>query len=243
MVNAQRGRFYDEDLAYIHDAGFGEIARAAAGSVLEFLKQRNINDGLVVDLGCGSGIVAELMTDAGFDVLGIDNSTAMLTIARKRAPGAQFRKASLFELKLPRCVAVTAIGEAINYRTDEHRVRDPARLFRRVWKALCGGCIFVLDVAGPGRGSQNQHIHAAGADWAILVDKSEENQLLKRSMTIFRKTGKVYRRSEETHFLRLYAPDAVRADLERAGFRVKRLRAYGNLRFGAGHAGFLALKN
>ena len=242
MVKVPRNRFYEEDLAYIHDSGFGEMARAAPDSVLRFLKQRKIANGLIVDLGCGSGIFAELMTAAGYDVLGIDTSEAMLKIARKRAARAQFLRGSIVAADLPRCVAVTAIGETINYQFAGQNI-DRARLFRRVWKALCEGGIFVLDVAGPGRESHNKHIHAVGADWAILVDKTEKNRVLRRSMTIFRKTGKLYRRSEETHYLRLYGPDEVHAELERVGFRVRRLWAYGNLRFAAGQAGFLAVKS
>ena len=75
---------YNKDLAYIHDAGFTESARQAAATVLNLLREKKIKSGLVVDLGCGSGVLANRLTREGFDVLGVDISEAMLKLARKR---------------------------------------------------------------------------------------------------------------------------------------------------------------
>jgi 2-polyprenyl-3-methyl-5-hydroxy-6-metoxy-1,4-benzoquinol methylase len=103
--------YYKEDLACIHDHGFTETARDAARALIDLLKADKISNGLVVDLGCGSGVLAERLTRAGYDVLGIDMSEAMLQLARKRAPMARFEQGSLFQSRLPRCVAVCAVGE------------------------------------------------------------------------------------------------------------------------------------
>src|SRR5215210_1955469 len=48
-------RWYGEDLAYIHDVGHAEFALGAAPGILEILDPNGMHDGLVVDLGCGSG--------------------------------------------------------------------------------------------------------------------------------------------------------------------------------------------
>lgn len=63
---------YRTDLAHIHDAGFGDFARSAATFLMERLKSHGIQDGTVVDLGCGSGITARLLCDAGFSVQVLD---------------------------------------------------------------------------------------------------------------------------------------------------------------------------
>ena len=104
-------RGYGEDLAYIHDLGFGNFARSAAPFVLKLLHQEGESGGLVVDLGCGSGILAKELSDEGYRVLGFDLSPAMIDIARGRVPTADFRVGSFLSAKLPRCAAVTAIGE------------------------------------------------------------------------------------------------------------------------------------
>ena len=85
---------YKDDLAYIHDVGFGDFAKNAAPELLAILRQRGLTDGLVVDLGCGSGLWAEELCQAGYDVLGVDISPAMIEIARRRAPRARFEVGS-----------------------------------------------------------------------------------------------------------------------------------------------------
>src|SRR5262245_50867094 len=107
---------YREDLAHVHDAGFGTFARGAAGLLLEELRRSGLDRGLVLDLGCGSGILAERVAAGGFEVLGIDLSAALLALARRRVPGGRFRVESVLAAELPPCVAVAAVGECLNYR-------------------------------------------------------------------------------------------------------------------------------
>lgn len=76
---------YSDDLAWIHDAGFGHFAERAAPALLALFRRRGIESGLVVDLGCGSGIWAQKLVEAGYDVFGVDVSEAMIRIARRRA--------------------------------------------------------------------------------------------------------------------------------------------------------------
>jgi 2-polyprenyl-3-methyl-5-hydroxy-6-metoxy-1,4-benzoquinol methylase len=85
---------YRDDLAYIHDAGFGHLAKSAAVMLIEELQRAGVRGGLVVDLGCGSGIMADLLPDAGFEVVGIDFSESLVEMARKRVPEAVFRVGS-----------------------------------------------------------------------------------------------------------------------------------------------------
>ena len=61
-------RAYREDLAYVHGVGFDWFARGAAPGVLDILRGGGITDGLVVDLGCGSGIWVRELVRAGYEV-------------------------------------------------------------------------------------------------------------------------------------------------------------------------------
>ena len=97
---------YGRDLAYVHDAGFLQLARAATPFAIELLRSRGAGEGRVVELGCGSGESARELTDAGFSVLGIDASRAMVELARSRAPGARFRVGSWADAEIPPCDAV-----------------------------------------------------------------------------------------------------------------------------------------
>ena len=121
---------YKDDLAYIHDVGFGSFARGATPGLLEILRRRGLTQGLVVDLGCGSGIWARALVDAGYDVLGIDISAAMIEMARRRVPEGDFRPGSFLQATLPPCEAWTS-----TLRTCHCPVR--ARLPSWDWRAPC----------------------------------------------------------------------------------------------------------
>jgi len=232
---------YQSDLAYIHDAGFGDYARNSAPGLLAILRRAGIRSGLVIDLGCGSGIWAAELTRQGYDVLGIDISRPMIELARKRAPKARFISASFLRAKLPRCDAVTAIGECFNYTFDGgNNMKALARFFRRVHEALRPDGVFIFDIAEPGRALRRAH--AQGKDWAILFEAEATRDLLIRRMTCFRRVGKLYRRSQETHRLRLYRSFDIAAELRSAGFAVRVLRAYGRMPLPSGNAAFVATK-
>lgn len=238
-------RGYSPDLAYVHHAGFEGLAERAAPWLLATLRRAAIRKGSVVDLGCGSGAWAARASAAGHTVVGIDVSAGMLAIARRRARKATFRLGSFTRVALPRCDAVTALGEVLGYRFDP-TVGRPAlrRLFRRVFDALTPGGVFVFDVAGPGRGRIDGATSraVAGDDWVVLVRRKEARGRLTREIATFRRDGRGWRCTEETHVLALYAPAEVLDDLAAAGFVAAQLRGYGRERFHAGHAGFLALK-
>lgn len=232
---------YQSDLAYIHDAGFGDFARNAAPGLLAILRRAGICSGLIVDLGCGSGIWAAELTRRGYDVLGIDISRPMIELARKRAPGARFVNASFWKANLPPCDTVTAIGECFNYTFDRRNSLEAlARLFRSVHQALRPGGVFIFDIAEPGRALRRAG--AQGKDWAILFSAEASRNVLIRSMTFFRQVGKLYRRGQETHRLRLYRGSEIAAELRSAGFSVRVLRAYGRMPLPSGNAAFVATK-
>lgn len=237
---------YQTDLAYIHDVGFGDFAKDAAPGLIHILKEQSIESGFVIDLGCGSGILAKAFCDAGYDVLGVDISSAMIALAKQKAPKAKFQVASMLRLQLPSCDAVTSVGECLNYQFDRNQKRDLQRFFARVYAALRPGGVFVFDMLHPGvQRSQNpQKVFAEGKDWAILVEKEEDlaHARLTRKMTLFRKIGKHYRRSDETHVVRLYKALDIAGYLRDVGFRVELIRGYGEMKFRFAHVGFIAKK-
>ncbi len=52
--------------------------------LVSLLKEYSIEDGVVLELGCGTGNITRLLKDYGYDMIGIDNSYEMLEIARDR---------------------------------------------------------------------------------------------------------------------------------------------------------------
>ena len=71
------------------------------------LQEYDIRDGLILDLGCGTGKMTRLLTEAGYDMIGVDNSEEMLEIAREaeydgKADGAEL-KSDILKNKYKQC--------------------------------------------------------------------------------------------------------------------------------------------
>ena len=237
---------YRKDLAFIHDAGFGGVAEAAGEYLTRELRSSGLNEGLVVDLGCGSGILAQRLSESGFDVLGIDISEEMIALARKRAPNCKFSVGSFLTQPLPQCIAVTAISECFNYLFDgANGSRTLPRLFKRVFSALRSGGFFVFDLIGPGCVSRGGYrTWTEGRGWAVMVAVNEDSKRaeLTREITTFRRVGDSYRRDHEVHKVRLLNRGQVATWLRAAGFRVRTLSGYGEMDFRHGQFGFVARK-
>jgi SAM-dependent methyltransferase len=219
--------FYGSAQARIHDERFGALARAAADMVSERL---GTTGGNVVDLGCGSGIYAAAMIAKGFDVAGVDLSSSMVELARAAAPAARIEVGSVHEFPIPRAVAVTALGEVLNYATNTRAGIDALRtLAIRVRAALEPNGVFMFDISTPGRGTYVQ-FHDAG-DWSLGMHSIEhDDSSLTREIVIYtRNPDGTFTRIDETHELRLYEPSDVVAALEAAGFNVDTRDTYENL--------------
>ena len=224
--------FYGIEQAAIHDERFGQLARDAAGLVVRKLAEVALTSGTVVDLGCGSGIFARALTDAGYDVFGVDISEEMVALARAAAPDADLRVGSVHDVVLPAdAVAIVALGEVCNYATDARAGLDAlARLAQKAATALVPNGVFVFDVATPGRGGPGGRVvrfHDADR-WSLVMQGNEHGDVLERAITIFFRAADEdrYRRVDEHHVLRLYGEDDVVRVLRDAGFDVEVREGY-----------------
>ncbi|NNE08660.1 MAG: class I SAM-dependent methyltransferase [Gemmatimonadetes bacterium] len=236
---------YGEDLAWVHHDGFGAFARRSAPGLLALFRDAGIESGRVVDLGCGSGIWAAALGRAGYDAHGIDSSRHMIALAREVAPAATLVNESLWSAELPPCRAVTSLGECVNYLFDGKKDRRATRsFFRRVHAALEPGGVFAFDFAEPGRSRGGYRGFTEGAGWSIQYDVSENARrtVLVRRIVVFRRAGETWRRSEETHELRLFRAPDLAGQLREAGFRARIVRGYGEFRFPPSYAAIIARK-
>ena len=90
------------------------------GYVTGLLRERGIEDGLVLDLGCGTGTLTELLAQKGYDMIGVDNAEDMLEIAleKKLKSGSDilYLLQDMREFELYGTVAaVVCICDSINY--------------------------------------------------------------------------------------------------------------------------------
>jgi SAM-dependent methyltransferase len=230
---------YRDDLAYIHHLGFSEFAESAAPGVIGMLRKRGVSNGLVVEAGCGSGILARELTRAGFDVLGFDASPSMIAIARETAPNARFAVATFDAIRFPPCDAVIAMGEVLNYGTF-----DAVRSFvARAAASLRRGGVLLFDVAEGGAYPAYDEHRSGGDDWSVIAIKESDGRALTRRVLTFRIVADEIRRDEETHTLELYDRAEMIALLREHAFRVQVRRSYGTRRLPKGHAVYVAIRS
>lgn len=238
---------YGEDLAYIHDVGFSDYVLNSTPGLLRLFRKYGINTGLIVDLGCGSGRLANELSQQGYRVCGIDQSAAMIRLARRTAPRARFQIGSFLKFDFPACDGITSLGECVNYGFDESSSRSKLLdLFKRAYRALRPGGLFVLDSATPSRlpVSMPRQSWREGAGWAVLVttDGDREHNILCRQIVAFRKRGQFYRRTEEFHSLRLYREEELLEDLTQCGFQARAQRQFGKFHLPRGITALVAIK-
>ena len=235
---------YQSDLADIHESGFTHFALGAASVLRKELSPANGNCKTVVDLGCGGGTLARELYEAGFQVQGYDLSPAMIEMARARVPAAEFAVASFVDVDLPECRAVTAIGEVLNYLIDERNDLSVVEaVLSRIFASLIPGGYLLFDVASLKRASDLPvQRFVTDNDRAVLVMTERAGDVLTRHITAFRRVGDLFRRSEETHSLKLMEPDEVCRILSTIGFKVEQLDSYGSQTLPTGLHAFLARK-
>jgi SAM-dependent methyltransferase len=152
--------------------------------------------------------------------------------------------ASFFDVDLPKCDAVTSLGECIGYLADPSgSLKTITSLFAQVYEALRPGGVFILDLAEPGRG-KGPPVWVDDDDWGIMYrpDEDDKKRILTRYMTTFVRSGKTFRRKRETHRVRLYTRSEVLGALRSAGFRARTMPTYGYEPWPKGLVAYVARK-
>ena len=111
------------------------------------LKEYGIEDGLVLELGCGTGKMTRLLAKSGYDMIGVDNSEEMLRIAMETGEedeGILYLLQDMREFELYGTVkAVVSICDCINYVTEKEDLKET---FRLVNNYLDPHGIFIFDM-------------------------------------------------------------------------------------------------
>ena len=237
-------KYYKNHLAAIHDKYFGELATNAAKDIATNI-WANVTGKRVIDVGCGSGILASILTDNDFEVLGVDISADILEIARKKAPKAQFVEASLHDFDFQKCNIVTAIGEPINYLFDNKSSYNSClTFFNKVYTSLEKNGLFVFDflTTKVELGNTPRIIEKEDMTMFLTTRVDEEKSILTRTMIYFIKDGDAYVKDTETHTQYLFDENAIVDQLVSIGFKVERIDSYNGHKFRKGQTGLICRK-
>lgn len=197
--------------------------------VVSLLREYGIEDGLLLDLGCGTGSMTECLAEAGYDMTGVDMSEEMLGIAmEKRERSGQdilYLCQPMEELELYGTVrAVVSICDCINYVTDPETL---LQAFRLVNNYLDPKGIFIFDM---NTSYKYQEILAENTFaevredcsfiWENYYDKEEKINEYALTLFVEDKEDKRYDRFEEWHYQRAYEVEEILQLVREAGMEV-----------------------
>jgi SAM-dependent methyltransferase len=194
--------YYRRDLARVHHLGFAFHAEACAPGILQLLEPVRRRNGLVVEIGCGSGLLTRPLVDAGHRVVATDASPAMLELAEEWADGVEeLRQLTLPDDQLPGADAIVGVGHALNYLPDAGAID---RALTAIAQALRPEGVLALDICDLVWGEARRDAPNLGLvddEWAIVSRFSTPTpDRFMRDMTTFvlREDGS-WRRDDERH--------------------------------------------
>ena len=190
----------------------------------------------VLDLACGTGTMTALLTERGYELIGVDGSEDMLLEAREKAQTLTgvpplFLHQSMPELDLYGTVeAAICCLDSLNYLIDAREVRET---FRRLHLFIAPGGSLVFDVHAVSKMEK--------LDGEVLLDEREDVfclwhtryrknvKMLDYEVDLFRlQPDGAWERDFEEHHQRAYTVEELTAWLEEAGFTA--IRTHGELK-------------
>ena len=196
--------------------------------VKELFAEEGVKDGILLDLGCGTGSVTELLAESGFDMIGIDNSEEMLEIAmEKREESGHdilYLLQDMREFELYGTVkGVVSICDSMNYILDDEDLLD---VFKLVHNYLDNEGIFIFDMKTMHEYANVMADNTFAEDreessfiWENYYDEEEEINQYDLSIFVKEEDGR-YRKYEETHLQRAYEQQCVEELIKESGLEL-----------------------
>ena len=194
-----------------------------ASFIHEKLKEYGISDGLLLDLGAGTGEMTRRMRDRGFDMIGVDNSTEMLNIARNKEENPEeilYLNQDMREFELYGTVrGIMSVCDCVNYITDPEELLS---VFKLCNNYLDPKGIFIFDFNTKRKYEfiGDATISDVKEDAAFIWDNyyDEEECINEYDITFFKEDKEgLYKRFDETHIQRGYDLDEIKDLIERSG--------------------------
>lgn len=218
------------DFAYCYDLFMDDIPYDDwAEYITGLLKKRGIEDGLVCELGCGTGEITMRLKACGYDMIGVDLSEDMLMVARDKMyeedmSDILYLHQDMRDFELYGTVrAFVSVCDSMNYILTEE---DLLKVFKNVNNYLDKDGLFIFDMktAHFYKNSYGNKTFSQEREEGVLVWENhydEEKQLNSYDLTIdvFDSEENVYDEIKEHHVQRAYDLEVVKNLLEQAGLK------------------------
>lgn len=232
-----REPYYRADLAWIHHTGYAGHVENTRRGIVARLREHGLRAGQrVLDVGCGTGLLARALLAEGYAVSGVDASPAMIDFARGHAPGGQFEVAGLptrrpagTESGLPRAHAIVSTGHVLNYLDSRDEI---ALALAELAAALRPGGLLAIDLMTDrfceARDIRQPHVKVED-DWAMITRYSRPGpHRFGRAITVFRRVDGAWRRADEHHANVTFEVDAALDVLRGKGVEARCWPAFGD---------------
>jgi len=195
----------------------------------DILKEYDISDGLVLELGCGTGIMTELLAQRGYDMIGVDNSESMLELAmEKRIKSGHdilylLQDMQSFEL-YGTVKAVVSVCDSINYIKDDAELTEVFKLVNNYLDPQ-GVFIFDFNTEYKYREILGERVIAEEREECSFIWENyyrNEDKMNEYQLTLFvqsREEPDLYRRYQEIHQQKAYTLEKIKTLIEKAGLR------------------------
>ena len=216
------------NFAYVYDTFMDNVPYDEwCKYLVMLLKQYGVDDGIVLDMGCGTGNMTSRLCQLGYDMIGIDNSEDMLAIAREKAGedtmDILYLLQDMREFELYGTVrAAVSICDSMNYITNEE---DFLQVFKLVNNYLDPKGIFIFDL-----NTIYKYKHLLGdatiaenrEDCSFIWDNYyyEDERMNEYELTLFiqeESDPSLYRKFQETHLQRAYTLEEMKKMIEQSG--------------------------
>ncbi len=209
--------------AQVYDLFMDNVPYEEWGAYLkEVFCEYGISDGLLLDLGCGTGKLTRIMEGYGYDMIGLDNSYEMLDVAKEASKESiLYLLQDMREFELYGTVrGIYSACDSLNYILEEEELKE---VFSLVNNYLDPKGLFIFDMNTPykyhkllGENTFAETREEGSFIWENFFD--EEDNINEYDLTLYIKEEKErFKRFQETHYQKSYELSVIKDLVEEAG--------------------------
>lgn len=204
-----------ERLSKLYDKDWGKYSSKYMELISNVIENYNLNVHSVLDVACGTGILASELYNRNFEVSGIDISEDMINIARENSKGIDFQVSDMSEFTFDKKFQViTCAFDSINYLTCDVKLE---KTLRNIFLHLDDNGVFIFDINTP---TLYEERHFGVIDRSF--DEIKLKQILEydKEYKIGKTTFDFGNDGSETHTQKAYSADEMDKFLLESGFQI-----------------------